>query len=266
MPQIKKTLVFPIMLLVLVCGNALGDNPPPAAVIAAAVPPATEAQAAPPQLLARPNTQGFYPLWENTGLIQPARQLFVATTGVQFGFENNGHVGLMPLSYIYRTPNLYFKYRLMTDPDRRWQLAIQGNLYYILQGGARSMFSPVYTSRLDNSDFSFALVPVALSGTYLVKDWWVLHATLTELGIFGGGLQNGVETGLSAVSEFRVTDGSSLLFHLGEVGFWSHDFWYTGASYRYHSEGGFELRLGYFYRMFTMGAQSGALVGAGFEL
>lgn len=231
----------------------------PSETVAAAAKPRVE------QPTKRLNTQGFYPLWESTGYVQPEKELFASTIGVQYGFENEGHVGVMPVSYLYRTPNFYVKHRLMTDPNNRWQLAVQANLYYVLRGAARSLFSPVYTSRLDNSDFGFVMLPVALAGSYALKNWWLLHGTFTAMGIFGGGMQNGVESGLSLVSEFRAFESQSLLLHLGEVGFWSHDFWYTGVSYRYRSDS-FEFRLGYFYRTFVLGTQSGPMISVGFLL
>jgi len=207
---------------------------------------------------------GFYPIWENTGFIQKHRELFAGTNHLQFGIKNGAQIGLLPVQYMYRTPNLYGKFALYEKGP--WHLATQIGLLDLLPGASKAYFSPMFTSRLDNPDFSLFLIPVSLSATLEVADWLDLHQTLTSLSTFTSGpLDNETNFGLSLVAEIKGLSQHSLLFHWANVGLWRPDLTILGTSYRFQGEI-VEFRLGYFYRFQKSGLQSSPMVSLGFKL
>lgn len=212
----------------------------------------------------RPATTGFYPIWENTGAVEAHRKIRVGTTGAHFGIGNRAHVGVQPVNFVYRTPNGYAKF-LLLDQDG-WNVSAQVGAYVLLKQASRAFFSPMYSSRLSNPDHSIVLLPVQLSGTKTLADWFRLHATASVLGMRGGGnIEDDSTLGAFLTGELLASKRNSLLLHLGAAGAIERDFKMAGASYRY--QGSFvELRLGYFYRIRRQGVQSSPLIGFGVSL
>ena len=211
---------------------------------------------------ARPATEGFYPIWESTGHIERHREIYLGTNGAHYGIMDVIQVGVQPVNFLYRSPNAYAKFSLM---DRgNWHMAGQVGAYYLMNEASRAFFSPMYSSRLDNPDFSVLMFPVTTTATLGVSDWLDFHQTATFLALYSpsGILDGQGYLGYSAVAELKARAHHSVLLHVGEVGFWNHDFSMLGSSYRYHNTW-MEFRIGYFYRMRSDGAQGSPLIGFG---
>jgi hypothetical protein len=210
----------------------------------------------------RSSTEGFYPIWENTGFVERHREMYIGTNGAHYGIANVAQVGVEPVNFIYRSPNGYAKFALFNRGN--WHVAEQVGGYYLMTEASRAFFSPMYASRLDNPDFSVVLLPVSTTATLEVSDWMQIHQTATVLGVYSnsGQLDNTAFFGYSVVAELLARARHSVLVHAGEVGFWNHDFGMTGVSYRYHNTW-MDFQLGYFYRFRQDGTQTAPLVSFG---
>ncbi|MGK5089602.1 hypothetical protein WDW86_18780 [Bdellovibrionota bacterium FG-2] len=209
-------------------------------------------------------TTGFYPIWENTGLTEKHREGYLGTNDAHIGIKDIAQVGVQPLGLMYRTPNAYTKLRIFETST--WHLSAQLGASWLMKGASRSFFSPMYTSRLDNPDFSVVIIPASVSATHDIADWLVVHQSLTALTLHTtGSLANEMYPGYSLSSEFRAKTYHSLSIHVGEVGIWKHDFSYLGGSYRF-SNSWAEFKIGYFYRIRPDSLQASPLVSLGFYL
>lgn len=246
----------------------------PLVALAAALAASSSAIAAEPQITTsgqayadgvRPSTEGFYPLWENTGYVERHREIYLGTNAAHFGILDRVHVGVQPVSFLYRAPNAYAKVSLLNTS--RWHVAARAGVFHLMPEAGKAYFSPMYTSRLDNQDFAVWLLPLSLSATYELADWMQLHQSATAMGIYSrsGELVNQVYGGYSVIAELLAKRRHSVLAHLAEVGIWEHDFSMLGASYRYHNAW-IDFQLGYFYRFRTDGSQAGPLISLGFLL
>ena len=253
------------LLAYLMAAPAFADTAP---AVAPAAPPTSSASLAQQQQAADgigPQTEGFYPIWENTGFVGNARDIYLGTNGAHYGIGDFMHVGLNPVNFAYRTPNAYAKFKLFEKG--RWHVAVQTGFFYLMDEASRAFLSPMYTSRLDNPDFNVTLIPVALTASYELSDWMQIHQTLTELGEFctTGEIVNQAYTGYMISAELLAKRRHSVIFHAGEVGFWNHDFSTIGASYRFHNTW-LEAQIGYFYRFQTDGNESSPMISLGFLL
>lgn len=213
---------------------------------------------------AKPSTSGFYPIWENTAFIEGHQHLYLGTTGAHFGIQNRLHLGLNIIQWVYRTPNLFVK--LKTTESESFQTALTFGYFRIQERAAKGTLSPTYTTRLDNANYAVNLLPIAFSGSFTPAEWFTLHQTVTYLQVMNSGpLKNQGTLGYSATAEFQAVSQHSLLFHAIEIGLTSHDRFISGASYRYQGET-FDFRLGYFYRVKSVGQDSGPLIGFGVTL
>ncbi len=209
-------------------------------------------------------TTGFYPIWENTGLTEKHREGYLGSNDAHIGINDVAQFGVQPLGLMYRTPNAYLKLRLLDTSD--WHLSAQLGASWIMRDASRSFLSPMYTSRLDNPDFSVILISASVSATRNVADWLQIHQTLTALTLHTtGSLANETYPGYSIATEFRGKTHHALSVHFGEVGFWKHDFSFLGGSYRF-SNSWAEFKIGYFYRIRPDSLQASPLVSLGFYL
>lgn len=200
---------------------------------------------------------GFYPLWETPGSVLKHRELVIGTSGAAFGINDTAQVGTQPVLFMYRTPNLNGKISLLKR--EKFAVAIQAGVSHLLPQASRAFFSPMYTSRLDNPDFSVTLVPLSLGSTLFLSDFLQIHQSITALSILGHGvLKNETTSGYSLLAELIANERHSALFHAGKIGFVKNELLYLGTSYRYQNSWS-EFRLGYFYRFRSSGMQSAPL-------
>lgn len=210
------------------------------------------------------SAEGFYPIWENTGFVESHKTGFIGTNGAHFGVQNRFQLGSEPINFMYRAPNLNFKAKLFGDEDT--SISAQAGFFHLMSGASSAFLSPMYSSRLDNPDFQVQLFPLSLSSSHSFSDWLQIHQTWTLLHVRSGGpIVPSSTFGYSVVAEMLGNFPHSVLLHLGEVGFWNHDFATVGISYCRRTLST-EFRLGYFYRVRSDSLQSSPMLGLGFYL
>jgi hypothetical protein len=232
-----------------------------AAAAAQAQPAATPPMGAPAEGAPASILTPLYPLWEGTGRVLAHRRVYLGSSHLELGLLDRAQVGVHPVSFLFRTPNVHAKLRLLERGPL--SVAAQAELNVFLPGASEAFVSSNYVSRLDNTGLTVWVVPVGASATYEVRPWLYLHATGTLAGIFDNGpLSERVVPGLTLVAEALALRHHSLFAHLGEVGFWEHDQAVVGLSYRYRRRW-FEARLGYVYRFMRDGTQGSPLLALG---
>ncbi len=211
-----------------------------------------------------PVLTALYPLWENTGRVLSHRSLYLGTSNAELGLFDVAQLGVHPLSFIFRTPNIHAKVRLLSR--ERLSVAAHAEVDVFLPGASEAFTSSNYISRLDTRDVLLTVVPVGATASYEVMPWLYLHGTATAMGIFDNGpYRDRVVFGTNLVAEFLALQHHSVRVHLGEVGYWNHEFNMLGASYCYRRDW-FEAQIGYFYRFFKDGRQTNPLLALGVYL
>jgi hypothetical protein len=251
-----RSVRHPLVLLSLLfaASAARAESPSP--------PPADEGSA--PAEAPTPVLTSLYPLWENTAQVLGHRSMYVGTSNTELGLFDVAQVGVHPLSFIFRTPNVHAKVRLLSR--ERLAVAAHAEVLVFLPGASEAFTSSNYISRLDTRDILLTVVPVGATASYQVRPWLYLHGTGTLMGIFDNGpYQDRVVLGTNLVAEFLALQHHSVRVHLGEVGYWNHDFSLIGASYCYRRSW-FEAQLGYFYRFFKDGRQTNPMLALGVYL
>ena len=136
----------------------------------------------------------------------------------------------------------------------------------MLLPGATSIFtSSNFVSRIDNSRGELWVVPLGSTLSWFLADFAALHTTLTLMSVGGHEQPLYASLGLSTVLELRALRLHGLQLHLAEVGFWRHDLFVAGASYRF-DYGWFSAQIGYFYRLTRDGRQASPLLSLGATL
>ncbi len=208
-----------------------------------------------------PALTALYPLWENTGHILGHRGLYLSTSHMELGLFDRAQVGVHPLFFLFRTLNAHGKVKLLAR--ERLSVAAHAEVLVFLPGASEAFISSNYISRIDTRDVTLTVVPVGATASYEATPWLYLHGTATVAGLFDDGpFRNRLVPGISLVAELLALKRHSLSAHVGEVGFWDHDFSTLGVSYRYRL-GWFEAKLGYFYRFLSEGRQGNPLITVG---
>jgi hypothetical protein len=203
----------------------------------------------------------LYPLWENTAHLLGHQELYLGTSNAEFGILDVAQLGTHPLSFIFRTPNIHGKVRLLSR--ERLAVAAHAELLVFLPGASEAFISSNYISRLDTRDILLTVIPVGATATYQLTPWLYLHGTATVMGIFDDGpYRNRLVPGVTVVAEFLALQHHTFRAHTGEVGFWNHDFNILGASYCYRRKW-FEAQVGYVLRFMRDGRQGNPLISLG---
>jgi hypothetical protein len=205
---------------------------------------------------------GFYPLWENTGTLLDRREGLIGTSYLEMGM-GNAQVGLRPMEFLFRTPNLHAKLRLYASGALEW--SAHAEVLALLSGATSTFTSSNFVSRIDNSAGALWVAPVGTSLSWFPADFAAVHTTLTAMSVAGKGQPYYGSLGLSSVIELRALRHHGLLFHLTEIGFWRQDEFILGMSYRL-SLGWFRAQIGYFYRFSPDGSQASPLLSLGADL
>ncbi|WNG46985.1 hypothetical protein F0U60_24785 [Archangium minus] len=204
---------------------------------------------------------GLYPLWENTGHVLGHGRLYVGTQSVEIGLLDRVQLGGRPFSFVFRTPNVHAKVSLLRN--ERLSIAAHAEALVFLPGSSEAFTSSNYVSRLDTRDVTLTVLPVGATASFTPVPWFQLHGTATVMGTFGNEVYVGRATvGASLVAQLLVREHHAFSTHVGEMGFWNHDFTLIGASYRFRIRW-FEAQLGYFYRFMPDGGQSSPLLSLG---
>ncbi len=106
-------------------------------------------------------------------------------------------------------------------------------------------------------------IPLALSATTRLTSNLFVHVTATQLFSVAQSVQTA--SGLSTVVEWKPLLHHSVAAHATEVGFWKHEFFQFGASYRYQRSL-FEARVGVAYQLRADGPRGVPAVSLGVEL
>jgi len=203
----------------------------------------------------------LYPLWENTAHLLSHQDMYLGTSNVEFGILDVAQLGTHPLSFIFRTPNIHGKVRLLSR--ERLAVAAHAELLVFLPGASEAFTSSNYISRLDTRDIVLTVIPVGATATYQLTPWLTLHGTTTVMGMFDDGpYRNRLVPGMTAVAEFMALQHHTFRAHAGEVGFWNHDFNLLGASYCFRYKW-FEAQVGYFVRFMIEGRQGNPMLALG---
>lgn len=225
--------------------------------------PALAADEAPPAAPREPEATSIalYPLWESTGRVLGHGRLHLGTASADVGLLDVFQVGVRPTPFLFRTPNLHVKLRLLERAGL--VVAAHAELLVFLPGASEAFTSTNYVSRVDTRDAALPVLPLGISATWRPRRWLALHGTASALATFASGpYVGGVTPGATAVAEALVHPNHALSLHVGEVGFWAHDFALVGASYRFR-HAWLEAQLGYFYRFTRDGAQGSPLISLG---
>lgn len=206
---------------------------------------------------------GFYPLWENTGSVLGHRQAQIGTGYFELGLFGRVQVGVRPQQFLFRSPNAHGKVQLLAQGELELSAHLE---VLVLLPGATSVFtSSNFVSRLDNTRGELWVVPVGTTLSWFPASFAALHTTLSVLGVAGKDQPLYASLGLSSVLELRARQNHALLLHLGEVGFWRHDLFLVGVSYRLNIDW-FAAQIGYFYRLAPDGRQASPLLSLGATL
>lgn len=203
----------------------------------------------------------LYPIWEGTGRILPHRATVLSTSSVQVGLADTAELGVRPVPFFMRTPNLQAKVGIYRRNGV--QAAISLSALVFMRGAAKAFYSSRYASRMPGKHPTVVAAPASLSVSVALTPWMHLHNTATLLMVAGPRpVRTEGTIGDFATLEIIGGRGVSLFFHAGEIGFYRHDHLVGGASCRVLWTP-IEARVGYFYRVSNQGAQSQPLVSVG---
>jgi len=206
---------------------------------------------------------GMYPLWENTGYTLSFKQARLALFQSSVGIGPHLQLSIRPWSFAMRAPNIAFKYGVYNRGTLHF--AVHAGLYVLLPNANNAFYSAQYAARIKNTDSTVMVVPLGSSLTWEATQWLRVHNTLTLLGVFADPYKDQITVGHFVRAEFKPTEHHSLFLHAGEVGFWAHDMFVTGLSYRFNYKA-FNVGAGYFYRFSKDGAQGQPLFDIGIIL
>src|SRR5215472_12687679 len=82
---------------------------------------------------------GFYPLWENTGTLLERREAILGTGYFELGIGGDAQLGLRPQEFLFRTPNLHGKLRLLSREQLEW--SVHGEVLALLSGATSTFTS-----------------------------------------------------------------------------------------------------------------------------
>lgn len=200
----------------------------------------------------QPSPNGLYPIWESDGRVLPNRGLVLGVRRAQFGIADRLHLNMDIGMFISRTPNMGGRLSLWRDAKFATSLQVMG--YLALPGAYEPFWSSSYQPRFAPPKSVFML-PVSFAHSIHLTPWLKLHNTSTILGVAGKAIETDGVVGHFATLEMNANLMNSLFLHVGEVGFWRHEFLVMGASYRFFWSW-FEARIGYYFRVHPDGVES----------
>jgi hypothetical protein len=206
---------------------------------------------------------GFYPLWEGSASVLGHRQALLGTDYLELGLFDRFQVGLRPQEYLFRTPNVHGKVQLLSRGTL--ELSAQLEVLSLLPGATTVFTSSNFVSRIDNTRGALWVVPLGSTLSWLLADFVALHTTLSVMSVAGSVQPLYASVALSSVLELRALRRVAFFLHATEVGFWRHDQYVLGASFKL-TFGWFYSQLGYFYRFSPDGRQASPLVSLGASL
>jgi hypothetical protein len=206
---------------------------------------------------------GLYPLVETTGYLPRKYTLQLAWNQIAYSIFDGVTIGTQPALFMFRTPNFYVKARLYEDSKNAVALNVHN---HTLLKNSGDFFTTFYASPIHNPNSSVYVIPVSLAHSYKFNRHITIHQSVTDINVLAErDIQNQATLAYATMVELKARDHHSVFVHASEVGFWDHDYYYAGISYRYSSKT-FFAQAGYFYRVQTEGVQSLPLFDIGFIL
>ena len=206
---------------------------------------------------------GLIPTWESSGRSLERLQVYLGSSHVQLGLGRGVTLGIRPIPYPSGAPNLHVRVQLLARAELFVSLRTEAMV--LLPGAGNSFVSSNFKSRINNWNRPYLVLPITAAASWQPLKWLQLNQSLTLLGVFGLGEPSvRLTLGYVLTVEFVPHPRHGFLIHVGEVGFWDHDFVMVGASYRLNYRA-FEARLGYLYRRSLDGGQGAPVFAVGFR-
>ena len=206
---------------------------------------------------------GFYPLVEDTGYIASHNTWQLGFNQIGFTFLDRFSISAQPMLYVANTPNIMMKAQLYTDYQHAIAISTSVNA---MQPSPDDFFSSFYSSRVFNPNSTLFVVPMTVSHSYKVNSNITFHHSLTDINVYARtDFKTKANIAYSGVLQMKAGKQHSIMLHGSEVGFFDHDFYYYGISYRY-SDKRFFTQMGYFQRVQLEGVQGIPLLDIGFIL
>ncbi len=208
-------------------------------------------------------TNGLFPIWENTGVLLAPQRVYLGSSQLAAALGPQVQLGLNPLRFAFRTPNLGAKVALVSS--QRVKVAAAVDVLWLMPGSSDVFSTSNFSTRLDTTQTSVIAVPLALAVTTAITPTVFVHTTVTQLFTVMPGKPVQTASGASVVAEWRPLAHHAVAAHATEVGFWRHEFFQFGASYRYQRSI-FEGRLGVAYQLRPDGPRVVPALSLGVEL
>jgi hypothetical protein len=206
---------------------------------------------------------GFYPLIEDTGYTQKQGSWRVGFNEIGYTLFHKYTVSTAPMLYTANTPNLKIKGKVYED--KRHALAVSASVNMLLPG-TDDFFSAFYSSRIFNPNSTLYVVPISISHSLRLNRFVTLHHSVTDINVYAStDFKTKANLAYGAMLQLKARSNHSLNLHGSEVGFWDHDYYLFGVSYRYSGKY-FFTQMGYFNRVQLEGVQGIPLFDIGFLL
>lgn len=206
---------------------------------------------------------GFYPLVEDSGFTQKDSHWRLGFNEIGFSFLQRYSISTQPMLYAANAPNIKVKGQLYED--QKHAVAVTASVNMLLPG-TDDFFSAFYSSRVFNPNSTLYVVPLSLSHSVRLNKHITLHHSLTDINVYARtDFKTKANIAYSTVLQLKAKQNHSLMLHGGEVGFWDHDYYLFGLSYRYSGKR-FYTQMGYFNRVQLEGVQGMPLFDIGFHL
>ena len=206
---------------------------------------------------------GFYPLIEDTGYVASRNTWQLGFNQVGFTVFKKISISAQPMLYVANTPNIMLKGQIYSDGKHA--LAISSSIN-AMRPNTDNFFSSFYSSRVYVPNSILYVVPIALAHSYKINRHITFHQTATDINVLSReDFKNKANIAYSAVLQLKARQEHSLNLHASEVGFFDHDYYYYGISYRYTAKH-FFTQMGYFNRVQLEGVQGIPLFDIGFIL
>lgn len=206
---------------------------------------------------------GFYPLIESTGYVPKKNTVQFGFNQISYSVFDKFNISLEPMIMVANTPNLSVKGLVYEDSKN--SIAVNSGVKALLPN-TDGFFSIYYSSRIHNPDSTLYVLPLSLAHSYKLNQHISFHHTITDINVLSrSDFKNKANLAYSTIVQLKAREQHSLMIHASEVGFWDHDYYYFGVSYRFTGKY-FYTQMGYFNRVQQEGVQGIPLVDFGIVL
>lgn len=206
---------------------------------------------------------GFYPLIESTGYIPKKNTVQFGFNQISYSVLDKLNISLEPMIMVANTPNLTVKG--LVYEDNKNSIAFSTGVKALLPQ-TDGFFSIYYSSRIHNPNSTLYVLPLTVAHSYKFNQHISFHHSVTDINVLSrSDFKNKANLAYSTIVQLKAREQHSLMIHASEVGFWDHDYYYFGVSYRFTGKY-FYTQMGYFNRIQQEGVQGIPLVDFGIVL